>query len=103
MLVIIKKKTKLKFTKKEDDIAEKVYNKSMKELYETNRARFHDIRFGRVNENTQAGKGKKIKTNIQIPTKDVKQLGDGSIKKVELPVRYPNKEVEKNLFKAKSS
>ena len=94
-----KEKTKLKFTKKEDDIAEKVYNKSMKELYETNRARFHDIRFGRVNENTQAGKGKKIKTNIQIPTKDVKQP-DGTIKKVELPVRYPNKKVEKNFKKA---
>jgi len=94
-----KEKTKLKFTKKQDDIAEKVYNKPMKELYETNRARFHDIRFGRVNENTQAGKGKKIKTNIQIPTKDVKQP-DGTIKKVELPVRYPNKKVEKNFKKA---
>jgi len=94
-----KEKTKLKFTKKQDDIAEKVYNKPMKELYETNRARFHDIRFERVNENTQAGKGKKIKTNIQIPTKDVKKP-DGTIKKVELPVRYPNKEVEKNFKKA---
>ena len=32
-----KERTKLKFTKKQDDIAEKVYGKSMKELYETNR------------------------------------------------------------------
>ena len=50
-----KEKTKLKFTKKQDDIAEKVYGKSMKKLYETNRNLFHNIRFDRVKETTQAG------------------------------------------------
>ena len=94
-----KEKTKLKFTKKQDDIAEKVYGKSMKKLYETNRNLFHNIRFDRVKETTQAGRGAKIKTNIQIPTKDVR-LPDGTVKKIELPVRYPSKEVEKNFKKA---
>ena len=91
--------TKLNFTKKQDALAEKLYGKSMKELYKTNRNLFFDIRFERVNENTQAGKGIKVKGNIQIPTKDVKQP-DGKIKKIELPVRYPSKTVENKFIKA---
>ena len=92
-------KTKLKFTKKQDDLAKKVYGKSMKELYKTNRTLFFDVRRGVTKETTQAGKGSKVKGNIQIPTKNVRQP-DGKIKKIELPVRYPNKEVEKNFKKA---
>ena len=80
-------------------LAKKVYGKSMKELYDTNRTLFFDVRRGVVKETTQAGKGAKVKGNIQIPTKDVRQP-DGKIKKIELPVRYPNKEVEKNFKKA---
>ena len=57
-------KSKLKFTKKQDDLAEKVYGKSMKELYKTDRNKFRDIRYDRVKETTQAGKGAKIKDNI---------------------------------------
>ena len=94
-----KQKSKLKFTKKQDDLAEKVYGKSMKELYKTNRTLFGNVRRGLVKETTQAGKGVKVKGNIQIPTKDVRQP-DGKIKKIELPVRYPNKKVEKNFKKA---
>jgi hypothetical protein len=92
-------KSKLKFTKKQDDLAEKVYDKSMKELYKTDRNKFYDIRYNKVKETTQAGKGKKIKDNIQIPTKDVKQP-DGTIKKVELPVKYPSKKIEKEFKQA---
>ena len=93
------KKSKLKFTKKQNDLAEKVYGKSMKELYKTDRNKFYDIRYNKVKETTQAGKGAKIKDNIYIPTKDVKQL-DGTIKKVQLPIKYPNKKVEKKFKEA---
>ena len=92
-------KTKLKFTKKQDDIAEKVYGKSMKELYKTDRNKFYDIRYDRIKETTQAGKGAKIKDNIYIPTKAVKQP-DGTIKKVQLPIKYPSKKVEKEFKQA---
>ncbi len=44
-------KSKLKFTKKQDDLAEKVYDKSMKELYKTDRNKFYDIRYNKVKEN----------------------------------------------------
>ena len=94
-----KQKTKLNFTKKQDALAKKVYGKSMKELYKTNRNLFHNIRFDRVKETTQAGKGAKVEGNIQIPTKDVRQP-DGTVKKIELPVRYPNKKIEKEFKKA---
>ena len=93
------KKSKLKFTKKQDDLAEKVYGKSMKELYKTDRNKFYDIRYDKVKETTQAGKGAKIKDNIYIPTKTVKNP-DGTIKKVELPIKYPNKKVEKEFKQA---
>ena len=93
------KKSKIKITKKQDDIAEKVYGKSMKELYETDRNKFYDIRYDKVKETTQVGKGAKVKGNISIPTKDVKQP-DGTIKKVDLPVKYPNKKVEKKFKQA---
>ena len=92
-------KSKLKFTKKQNDLAEKVYGKSMKELYKTDRNKFYDIRYNKVKETTQAGKGAKIKDNIYIPTKDVKQP-DGTIKKVQLPIKYPNKKVEKKFKEA---
>ena len=92
-------KSKLKFTKKQDDLAKKVYGKSMKELYKTDRNKFYDIRYDKVKETTQAGKGAKIKDNIYIPTKDVKQP-DSTIKKVELPIKYPNKKVEKEFKQA---
>jgi hypothetical protein len=92
-------KSKLKFSKKQDALAKEKYGMSMKELYEKRRNIFHDIRLGRVDKTTQAGKGAKVKSNIQIPTKDVRQP-DGKIKKVELPVRYPNKEVEKKFKKS---
>ena len=94
-----KQKSKLKFTKKQDDLAEKVYGKSMKELYKTDRNKFYDIRYDKVKETTQAGKGAKIKDNIYIPTKDVKQP-DGTIKKVQLPIKYPSKKVEKEFKQA---
>ena len=92
-------KSKLKFTKKQDDIAEKVYGKSMKELYKTDRNKFYDIRYDRIKETTQAGKGAKIKDNINIPTKDVKQP-DGTIKKVQSPIKYPSKKIEKEFKQA---
>ena len=85
-----KQKTKLNFTKKHDALAKEKYGMSMKELYKKRRNIFHDIRLGRVDETTQAGKGVKVKGNIQVPTKDVRQP-DGTVKKIELPVRYPNK------------
>ena len=92
-----KQKTKLNFTKKHDALAKEKYGMSMKELYKKRRNIFHDIRLGRVDETTQAGKGVKVKGNIQVPTKDVRQP-DGTVKKIELPVRYPNKKIE-NKFK----
>ena len=89
-------------TKKQENIAKKVYGKTMKELYEaggTDRNRFNNIKKGQVKETTVAGKGAKIKDNISVTTKDIKQP-DGSIKKIETGIRYPNKEVEKNFKKA---
>ena len=94
-----KQKTKLNFTKKHDALAKEKYGMSMKELYKKRRNIFHDIRLGRVDETTQAGKGVKVKGNIQVPTKDVKQP-DGTVKKIELPVRYPNKKIENKFKKA---
>ena len=89
-------------TKKQEDIAKKVYGKTMKELYEAggnDRNIFYNIKRGQIKETTVAGKGQKIKGNIQITTKDVKQP-DGSIKKIETGIRYPNKEVEKKFKKS---
>ena len=89
-------------TKKQEDIAKKVYGKTMKELYEaggTDRNIFNNIKKGQVKETTVAGKGAKIKDNIQVTTKDIKQP-DGSIKKINTGIKYPNKEVEKNFKKA---
>ena len=89
-------------TKKQEDIAKKVYGKTMKELYEaggTDRNIFNNIKSGKVKETTVAGKGAKIKDNIQVITKSIKQP-DGSIKKIQTGLRYPNKEVEKNFKKA---
>ena len=94
-----KQKTKLNFTKKHDALAKEKYGMSMKELYKKRRNIFHDIRLGRVDETTQAGKGVKVKGNIQVPTKDVRQP-DGTVKKIELPVRYPNKKIENKFKKA---
>ena len=89
-------------TKKHEDIAQKVYGKSMKELYEaggTDRNLFNNIKKEQVKETTVAGKGQKTKGNISVTTKDVKQP-DGSIKKIETGVKYPNKKVEKEFKKA---
>jgi len=89
-------------TKKHEDIAQKVYGKSMKELYEAGGADknlFNNIKKGQVKETTVAGKGQKTKGNISVTTKDVKQP-DGSIKKIETGVKYPNKKVEKEFKKA---
>ena len=94
-----KQKTKLNFTKKHDALAKEKYGMSMKELYKKRRNIFHDTRLGRVDETTQAGKGVKVKGNIQVPTKDVRQP-DGTVKKIELPVRYPNKKIENKFKKA---
>ena len=89
-------------TKKQEDIAKKVYGKTMKELYEaggTDRNLFNNIKSGKVKETTVAGKGAKVEGNISVTTKDVKQP-DGSIKKIETGVKYPNKEVEKKFKKS---
>jgi hypothetical protein len=86
-------------TKKQEDIAKKVYGKTMKELYDTNRNIFFNIKRGFVKETTEAGKGAKVEGNISVKTQDIKQP-DGSIKKIETGVKYPNKEVEKKFKKS---